>query len=563
MSPLRTRIVLVLVCTILFVPFLGGVHLFDWDEVNFAECAREMIVTGDYLHVQIDFRPFYEKPPLFIWLQVLSMKVFGVNEFAARFPTALVGIATILVLFSIGTQVRSQRFGTLWCVAYVGSLLPHFYFRSGIIDPLFNLFIFLAIWFMKKGIGQKGQGSLGVGSAMIAGVFSGAAVMTKGPVGFGLVMMTTVIAWYVLRKEMSFPWRHVLVVTGTTVFVGSLWYVAEYIQNGPTFIIENLTYQFRLLTTGEAGHEQPWYYHSLVLLFGCYPASAFFLGGMRKSNEEESAQRAMRIWMTVLFFVVLVMFSIVKTKIVHYSSLTYLPMTYLAALALERWLSSSRRWPWYQSVAIFTLSIVICAVTCAIPLALMHRDWLLTLSPFRDQFLRASLQQNISWIGIEPYIAFIIFAGAILAWFFMRRQKPLAAIGILFGSVAVFIALYVPLVAPRIEAVTQGSAIDFYESLRGRDVYVKPLTMKSYAHLFYTEKPYALSGAAKHISADDWEPWLLNGPIDRPAYFVAKVNDATPWRAHPHLRVYREGGGFVIFERIPISLQQDSLPRSH
>ena len=108
MSPLRTRIVLVLVCTILFVPFLGGVHLFDWDEVNFAECAREMIVTGDYLHVQIDFRPFYEKPPLFIWLQVLSMKVFGVNEFAARFPTALVGIATILVLFSIGTK------STIW-----------------------------------------------------------------------------------------------------------------------------------------------------------------------------------------------------------------------------------------------------------------------------------------------------------------------------------------------------------------------------------------------------------------------------------------------------------------
>ncbi len=508
MSPLRTRIVLVLVCTILFVPFLGGVHLFDWDEVNFAECAREMIVTGDYLHVQIDFRPFYEKPPLLIWLQVSSLKVFG------------------------------------------------------IIDPLFNLSIFLAVWFVRKGIGQTGKGSWGMGNAMIAGVFSGAAVMTKGPVGFGLVMVTTVIAWFYLRKEMSLPWRQILLVAGTTVIVGSLWYVVEYIQNGPTFIVENLTYQFRLLTTGEAGHEQPWYYHSLVLLIGCYPASVFFFGGMRKSEEEENAQRAMRIWMTVLFFVVLVVFSIVKTKIVHYSSLTYLPMTYLAALTIERWISSSRRWSWYQSAAILTLSIVISAATFAIPFALMHRDWLLTLSTFKDQFLRASLQQDIPWLGIEPYIAFVILTGAVFGWHFMRRQKPLVSIGLLFGSVAVFISLYIPLVAPRIEQLTQGPAIDFYESLQNKDVYVKPLTMKSYAHLFYTDKALALSGAAKGISTDDWEPWLLNGAVDRPAYFVAKINDAAPWRTHPNLRVYGEVGGFVIFERIPTSLGQESLHHS-
>ena len=80
MSIRRTQVLIVVVSALLFLPFLGGVRLFDWDEVNFAECAREMIVTGDYMHMQIDFRPFYEKPPIFIWLQVLCMKVFGINE---------------------------------------------------------------------------------------------------------------------------------------------------------------------------------------------------------------------------------------------------------------------------------------------------------------------------------------------------------------------------------------------------------------------------------------------------------------------------------------------------
>ena len=58
-------ILIAAIAALLFVPFLGGVHLFDWDEINFAEISREMIVSGDYLRPQIGFQPFYEKPPLF------------------------------------------------------------------------------------------------------------------------------------------------------------------------------------------------------------------------------------------------------------------------------------------------------------------------------------------------------------------------------------------------------------------------------------------------------------------------------------------------------------------
>jgi len=94
-------LLIVLAGIALFMPFLGAVHLFDWDEINFAEAAREMIVTGNYTRVQIDYEPFCEKPPLFIWAQVASMKAFGVHEFAARFPNAVVGIVTLLVLWHL------------------------------------------------------------------------------------------------------------------------------------------------------------------------------------------------------------------------------------------------------------------------------------------------------------------------------------------------------------------------------------------------------------------------------------------------------------------------------
>jgi 4-amino-4-deoxy-L-arabinose transferase-like glycosyltransferase len=71
------------------------------------------------------------------------MKAFGVGEFAARLPNAINGLMTLLVLYRIGDQLRGRVFGMVWVLAYIGSILPHLYFRSGIIDPWFNLFIFL------------------------------------------------------------------------------------------------------------------------------------------------------------------------------------------------------------------------------------------------------------------------------------------------------------------------------------------------------------------------------------------------------------------------------------
>jgi len=108
-----------LIALLLYVPFLGGVHLFDWDEINFAEAAREMVLSGNYSQVQIDFQPFWEKPPLFLWMQALSMKLFGINEYAARFPNALCGFATLLFLFHIG------GYWLMWaafCLTYILSL---------------------------------------------------------------------------------------------------------------------------------------------------------------------------------------------------------------------------------------------------------------------------------------------------------------------------------------------------------------------------------------------------------------------------------------------------------
>ncbi len=76
LSKIQIIIFIAILAAIFFIPFLGRVHLFDWDEVNFAECSREMLKLHDYSRVYINFKPFWEKPIMFIWMQSGAMRHF-------------------------------------------------------------------------------------------------------------------------------------------------------------------------------------------------------------------------------------------------------------------------------------------------------------------------------------------------------------------------------------------------------------------------------------------------------------------------------------------------------
>lgn len=543
MSDRTVRFLLFLAGLAIYLPFLGSVHLFDWDEINFAECAREMLVTGDWLRVHIDFAPFYEKPPLFIWLQALSMLVFGVNEFAARLPNALVASLTFVVVYSVGQRVASRRFGLLWAGLYGGSLLPTFYGHTGIIDPLFNLFIFLSVLAALRA-GRQGPLSK---DTILSGLWAGLAVLTKGPVGLGLVLLTAALAFALRHRSIRLPWASAGIIVVVAAILPGIWVGAEVLANGPQFVQENLAYQWRLLTMGEAGHEQPWYYHAVVLMIGCFPASALLWGGLGRRAEETDGQAELRIWMTVLAAVVLVVFSIVKTKIVHYSSMTYLPLTFLAALACERLAQRQAciRWPVWVGLGLVCTMLTIAAAS--VPLIGLSADSLLATPAFKDVFLRAALQQPVHWSLWDIVPAMFLPTGLVIA--FVLRKNILASVTSLAAGVLFFSVTFLPVVAPKIERIQQGAMIDYYRSLSGKDVYVKPLQMKSYAHLFYTNKPAHLSYTSHGIDRDAWEPWLIEGAVDRPVRLLARVNDAERWRRDARLRVIHEAGGYVVFAR--------------
>lgn len=541
---------------LLFVTGTGSVRLFDWDEINFAESAREMLLTGDWFNVRINFESFWEKPPLFIWVQALSMKVFGVNEFAARFPNAIIGIITLLVLFNIGRKIENERFGIIWCLMYGISFLPFFYFKSGIIDPWFNLFIFLGIYCFSRYTDPEASCRRS-GNAALSALFTGLGIMTKGPVAF-LIFGLTFTVWLACRRfRMDFRWKDVAVYLLVLCLVGGSWFIALAATGHGEVIKDFIDYQIRLFETKDAGHGGFLLYHFVVLFFGVAPASVFAVSTFRRKaldGEREQGTAGLFRWMMASFWVVLILFTIVRTKIVHYSSFCYFPLSFLGAYAATRMMDGRYSFRTWQKAALIGISALFGAVLTV--LTLFDRFKHLIIPLIDDPFAVSCMEASSEWSGFEPFVGIVLIAATVI---FCRSfgKKPsmrsfvsLGAGNLLFAMTAILCAV------PEVEKYSQASAVDFYIDRQGEDCYVRPVYFKSYAQYFYTDRQ-------PENSCDDFG-LLSRGMLDKPCYFVVMDIPAHVQRFSeevPDARFLYRKSGFRFFVRDKTQPQADEQER--
>jgi 4-amino-4-deoxy-L-arabinose transferase-like glycosyltransferase len=564
---------IVLISGVLFLPYLGSVHLFDWDEINFAESAREMIMTGNYSQVQINYQAFWEKPPLFIWMQVLSMKVFGINEFAARFPNVVFGILTLCLIYKTARKNFKGHIAHWWVLSYLGAITPHFYFKTGLIDPVFNFFIFLSILEFYKVINISTTSYNANRHFLMAGIYTGIAILCKGPVALlvGLLVLFSMV--FAKRMVWFFSLSNVFIYLLFTGLVTSIWFIPETLKNGPYFLVEFINYQIGLFSQNVAGHEQPFYYHTLVLLVGCFPISLIAIAGWRKNEFYTYQENLFRTTMQCLFWVVLILFSIVRTKIVHYSSLCWLPLTFLSAYSIESINHRIFVFKWYYKVSIIVLGILLASAFIAFPLIMAYnRAWLLSL--IHDDFSKANFGADVQW-GLGDAVPGVVLLVVIIVFVFhLFKNKPVLTFGsLLMGNVIVVWMLSVGFTG-KIEQHTQGAAIDFFKSVKEENCYIFNAGYKSYAHYFYAavrppkymdgmnllnEKYYRqkhktsylqLTEAEKSELDDIEKRWLIEGEVDRKVYFIVKSDDQEDIPSFKNLRIILNKNGFIVYQRI-------------
>ena len=479
---------------LLYLPMLGGSHLFDWDEINFAEIAREMIVTGDWLKLQMAYEPFYEKPPFFFWMQALSMKYFGISSFGARLPNALIGVITLWTLYTVGKRLQGNGFGMLWAMLYAVSMLPFLYFKSALIDPTFNLFIFLAIYFLAQMteswefVPSNRRKKRRFRAMRLCGLFMGLAILTKGPVALFLFSLVFVAYFIMSMFRRIVRLNEAIMMFVSMGFILGIWTLIYVQQEGWAFFGAFLKRHFELGSQADAGHGGFIGYHVLVLFVGTFPCAPLIFSAWKKREAYSALTQNFMLWMLITLFTVLVVFELVQTKIMHYSSLAYFPITYLASLRLWMIAKHKEVLLWWEISLLILLSLLFAVAMVLIYFIGNTPSLLWTNLTINDVFALDNLKASVVWPSSILWLSALFFIGMLVSLFMANRGPGKGAVIGIILSVSILAQSIVYLVVPRIEGYTQRAAIEIYKELAEKDVVVVTYGFKTYADHFYLKR---------------------------------------------------------------------------
>jgi hypothetical protein len=249
--------------------------------------------------------------------------------------------------------------------------------------------------------------------------------------------------------------------------------------------------------------------------------------------------------MIIVFWVVTILFTIVKSRIIHYSSLAWFPVTFLAAYTFYRWMENENNYKGYIAWISGILGGAIAFALLAVP---FFAKRITTFIPdVRDTFVQDNMAADVRWTGWESLIGLGMILTVTLGIWMLRKKAFYKAAWIYFGGTAIVIFLAATIIVPKVERYSQGAAIDFYKERKGEDCYVRPLGYKTYAHLFYTQKM-----KPENENAYD-QNWLLTGAIDKPVYFVTKSDRIDRYQHYTDIKELYRKNGFVFLKRdIPV-----------
>ena len=320
---------------------LGAVPLYDLDEGAFTEATREMIVSGDYITPQKDGRPRYDKPVLIYWLQALSAKVLGLNEFALRLPSALAASLWVLALWFFVRERLGATTATVAGLAMALSLQVSLIAKAAVADALLNLFIALSFfeiyrYYLAAVEAPGGPAQQGRRLVWRAYLWMGLGFLAKGPVAVFFPLVVSLLFFWsqgALKRWVE----AVLAPLGWLIFllVAGPWYLAIYLHDGTGFF-QSFFLKHNAGRFGEAmqGHSGFFGYYLVLLPVILLPFSGWLLRLIPgiKAAWDDPLDRFLWIW----FGVVLVFFSFSGTKLPHYLLYGASPLFILMARHRDR-----------------------------------------------------------------------------------------------------------------------------------------------------------------------------------------------------------------------------------
>jgi 4-amino-4-deoxy-L-arabinose transferase-like glycosyltransferase len=364
-------------CTIaaavLYLTGLGRPALWEPDEGRYAEVAREMAISGDYVTPRNDWVRYFEKPPLVYWITAASLKVLGTNEFAVRCQAAVFSAGQVGITEAFGEILFGVTAGLLAALALALSPLFFAFARFATPDPVLAFFFTAALAAFYAAVAAP---SLKAGTGrrwmLIASAMLALGTLAKGPVAL-LLPGAIAVAWLItegrIRDSWQIPWLFCAVVY---LGIALPWFIIAAYRN-PDFLTFYIIHEHvhRYLANTEHGWG-PWFFIPVVIA-GMWPWFYFVPLGVvellhansdANTTSRRSAMRFLLIWFAIVF----VFFSIPRSKLGEYILPAFPPLAIIAGYGLNclSRLPSHRTNRLLTGLFIFNSSIAIGAAALAI-----------------------------------------------------------------------------------------------------------------------------------------------------------------------------------------------------
>lgn len=426
----------VLIVTVFIMFFqLGGFPLLDPDEPVYAQTPREMLAAGDLLSPRIYGDYWYDKPPMYYWLVAGAAKIFGMGEFAARFPSALLAVAGSVTLYFSVARLISIRAGVFSALILSASMEYFYLGKAAVTDMTLSFCLMVSLLsFIEKRYWRFY-------------LFAALAVVTKGPIG--LFFTGAIAFFYLLVMNRWQELRRMSIPTGIVLFtaVAAPWYLYMTWFHGSAFVdtflgFHNVT---RFTTPEHAGAY--WYYYFPVLLIGFFPWTPILVQSLWAALTTNRRDRPLLIFFLIWAAVVFGFFSVSATKLVSYILPMYPALAVIAGWYLDQALEYGRAKPRFSWIVGLTI-----------------QGALLIGGMFKVLDTMPHLEAGV--LGFSGVILVMTVASVFLIW----RRNITAAFGVHVVAMMLFAAVATSLVMPALvpSLSCREIAAEFHKHYDGR-----------------------------------------------------------------------------------------------
>ncbi len=359
---------LLALCSVVFFYGLGNLPFIGPDEPRYAEVAREMYVSDDWITTRLGGIKWFEKPALTYWLSAMGFGLFGENEFGARFFIAVFATLGVFLIFCFGKRIRSARFGYLSAAALTTCGLWPGFARGATFDlPLSVAMALALVGFFVWEQREEPQGRNRFWWLMCFAL--GLAVLAKGLVG--LVLPAAIIGVYLLlTRRLMIVFKPKLLFVGSIIFLATAatWYAPMIAINGREFINEFfIAHHFQRYLSNKYKHPQPFYFFFVVALAGSFPWTFYLASNAWQSlrSWRETIEDRLRLFLWAWTLVTILFFSFSGSKLPGYVLPIFPAVALLIGLELEKFWQTGddKRMRW---LAILTALLILITGVAAI-----------------------------------------------------------------------------------------------------------------------------------------------------------------------------------------------------